>query len=70
MKVITFARYAYGLARARVDLSETHLCKRAHATHSLSRRAFLRWDENKDKDKTVRCRCGRPAHPIHARGAR
>lgn len=68
--VIAFIRYAAGLVRDRVALPETHLCKRAHATHSLSRRAFQRWDENKNKDKTVRCRCGLQAHPIHARGAR
>jgi hypothetical protein len=64
--VIALARYALALARARVDLPERHLCKRAHVTRDLSQRAYRQWQE----DQTVWCRCGRPAHPIHAGGAR
>lgn len=71
--VIALARYAAGLARARVALDKTHICKRAHVTRTVSRRAFQRWDE--DKDKTVPmpvrcCWCRRPANPINARRAR
>jgi hypothetical protein len=66
MKVIALARYAFGLARDRVDLSERHICKRAHVTRTVSQRAYRQWEVT----QTVRCRCGRPAHPIHARGAR
>jgi hypothetical protein len=70
--VIAFARYAITIVRARIDLGGAHLCKRAHVTRTVSQRAYRRWDEDENKTvpMPVRCRCGRPAHPIHVRGAR
>jgi hypothetical protein len=64
--VIALIRYATVVARGHIDLAGAHLCGRGHVTRHLTRRAYRRWEAT----QTVRCRCGRPAHPIRVGGAR
>lgn len=64
--MIALIRYAVSLTRGRVVLAEAHLCKRGHVTRHLSGRAYRQWETT----ATIRCRCGRPAHPIRVGGAR